>query len=254
MAPPITVEAVVLSTTRYGETSRIARLATRELGVVSAIAKGALRPKSRIGSALQPLSLGQGIIIPSRHSDLHLLTSFDVVHAPLGLGAALERWSAALALVELMLRFAPADPHHEGYEALRDGLLEVEHADPDDIDAVGLRRLWDLIARLGFAPALQACVIDGLALSPEGPLPFSAREGGALCPTCARTHPAAMLPAADRADLVALLSADAPLPRPAPANAAAHRRLLVRFVRHQLGGDHPLPALDFWERRGWNDR
>ena len=42
--------ATVLSTIPYGETSRIARLATRDQGVVSVIAKGARRPKSRPAS------------------------------------------------------------------------------------------------------------------------------------------------------------------------------------------------------------
>ena len=45
--PPITTPAIVLTTIRYGETSKIARLATRDLGVQSAIAKGASRPRSR---------------------------------------------------------------------------------------------------------------------------------------------------------------------------------------------------------------
>jgi len=42
----ITTPAVVLRTHRYSETSKIVRLATRELGVQSAIAKGVLRPRS----------------------------------------------------------------------------------------------------------------------------------------------------------------------------------------------------------------
>ena len=52
----VSTPAIVLSALRYSESSKIVRLATRELGVQSAIAKGALRPRSRFGAALQLLS------------------------------------------------------------------------------------------------------------------------------------------------------------------------------------------------------
>src|SRR5260370_41103624 len=52
----VSTPAVVLQTYRYSETSKVVRLATRDLGVQSAIAKGALRPKSRFGAGLEPLS------------------------------------------------------------------------------------------------------------------------------------------------------------------------------------------------------
>src|SRR5439155_456488 len=48
----VTTPAVVLRTYPYSETSKIVRLATRDLGVQSAIAKGVLRPKSRFAAAL----------------------------------------------------------------------------------------------------------------------------------------------------------------------------------------------------------
>ena len=54
--PLVSTPAIVLATLRYGETSKIVRLATREQGIQSAIAKGAMRPRSRYGAALQALS------------------------------------------------------------------------------------------------------------------------------------------------------------------------------------------------------
>ena len=49
--PLVSTPAIVLSALRYSETSKIVRLATRDVGVQSAIAKGALRPRSRFGAA-----------------------------------------------------------------------------------------------------------------------------------------------------------------------------------------------------------
>ena len=54
--PLISTQAIILSTLRYGETSKIVRLATREHGVQRAIAKGASRPRSRFGAALLVIS------------------------------------------------------------------------------------------------------------------------------------------------------------------------------------------------------
>ena len=71
--PLVTTPAIVLSALRYSETSKIVRLATREHGVQSAIAKGALRPRSRFGAALQLLSEGQAQLLTKEHRELHTL-------------------------------------------------------------------------------------------------------------------------------------------------------------------------------------
>jgi DNA repair protein RecO (recombination protein O) len=248
MSGPVKVEAIVLASLRYGETSKIVRLATRELGVQSAIAKGALRPKSRFAAALQPLSHGTGLLVLSRRSDLHLLTAFEVIHYPAGLGRDLARYAPAQTLAEIVLRFAPGAPHPEAFDLLLHALLELEHAPASRAAALGLKRLWQLVQILGFAPGLETCVLDGAPIPATGPLPFSAVGGGALCPDCARTNQVAWIPEEDRSDLGALLTQAAELPVFDRAHDAAHRRLFARYLRAQLGEDTALPALDFWQR------
>jgi DNA repair protein RecO (recombination protein O) len=247
----LATEGIVLSAMRYGETSKIVRLATREYGVQSAIARGAMRPRSRFGAALQVLSRGQVQLLPARSSDLHTLTAFDLIHLPLGLGARIERYTAAEAMAEVVVRFAPADAHPALYDAFRDGLDRLETAAPETAGAVALRALWRLVGLLGFAPATDACVLDGLPLPVEGPLPFSVREGGALCAACARTHAVSVLPPEDRVALTALCAPEGPLPELDPRREAAHRRLLSRFIHQQVAEGAELPALDVWQRRAW---
>ena len=60
---PVATPAIILATLRYGETSKIVRLATRDLGVQSAIAKGASRPKSKFGAALQAHHAGTAPVL-----------------------------------------------------------------------------------------------------------------------------------------------------------------------------------------------
>ena len=249
--PQFDSPAIVLSALRYSETSKIVRLATREHGVQSAIAKGALRPRSRFGAALQFLSEGQARLLVKEHRELHILASFDLLRLHAGLAADLERYATASALAEVMLRFAPADPHPESYDLLREALSLLEIAPAPELEALGFRVLWQLVSALGFAPALEACVRDGTSLPEEGGLSFSTREGGALCPACAAGHGATHLPAEARADLGALLDPGAILPQLDSRHAESHRRLLARYIRYHLAEGAELPALEFWLRRPW---
>lgn len=247
----VSTQAIVLSAVRYSETSKIVRLATRSSGVQSAIAKGALRPRSRFGAALQLLSEGHAHLLTKENRELHTLTAFDLTRLHAGLAADLSRYAAASVLAEVMLRFAPPDPHPESFDLLLDALGSLESAPAPAVEALGLRLLWQLVSVLGFAPSLDACVHDGAVLPADGALPFSAREGGALCAACAARHGATELPARSRSDLVALLAPDAPLPALDARHAAAHRRLLARYIRYHLAEGAELPALDFWIRRPW---
>ncbi len=247
----VTTPAIVLSALRYGETSKIVRLATRELGVQSAIAKGALRPRSRFGAALQLLSDGVAQLLTKEHRELHVLTAFDITRVPVGLAADVGRYAAASALAEVMLRFAPADPHAASYDLLRDALGLLEVTPPAALDQIALRTLWRLVSVLGFAPALESCARDGQPLPPDGALPFNTREGGALCAACAARHGASSLPPDARADLTALLDPAGELPLLDQRHAASHRRLLSRYIRFHLGEGAELPALEFWLRRPW---
>ena len=176
--PQLETPAIVLSSLRYGETSKIVRLATREHGVQSAIAKGALRPRSRFGASLQSLSEGQARLLVKEHRELHILASFDLTRLHVGLANDLERYATASALAEVMLRFAPADPHPESFDLLLDALGFLEVAPAGELEPLGFRALWLLVSTLGFAPGLDACVHDGTPLPAEGGLAFSTREGG----------------------------------------------------------------------------
>jgi DNA repair protein RecO (recombination protein O) len=249
--PPVSTPAIVLATIRYGETSKIARLATLELGVQSAIAKGALRPKSRFGSALHLLSEGSATLHLARSGDLHTLTQFDARAVRTGLAASMERYATATLLSELMLRFAPAARHPESYHLFRDALAVLEAAPAVAVEPLGLRALWRLVAVLGFAPALEACARDGAEVGPDGSACFSPQDGGMLCPRCARDTVGAQLQPSDRADLAAFLDAEAEVPLLDERHLAAHRRLLERYVRYHLAEGAVLPALAFWAERGW---
>jgi len=245
----VTTSAIVLSAVRYGDTSKIVKLATRDFGLQSAIAKGALRPKSRFGAALQLLSGGQAQLYMKDTRELQTLAQFDVQRVRIGLAADVARWAAASMLAELLLRFAQPEAQPEIHDLLRDGLNLLETS--ADVEAAGLHAGWALVAVFGFAPALDRCARDGEPLPEDGPLAFSPRDGGALCRSCARGVAVVTLEAEHRAALTALRDPDGALPVLEGRAAAAHRRLFARYVRAHLADAGPMPALDFWLARAW---
>ncbi len=248
----VTTPAVVLQTYRYSETSKVVRLATRELGVQSAIAKGALRPKSRFGAGLELLSEGTAQLYFRETRELHTLGAFDVVTLRRELAADVGRFAGAAALAEVMLKMAPPASLPAAYDTLTTALDALAAAPAHHADPTAVRALWLLLAVLGFEPSLSACVRDGAAIEPEGnAVLFSVAEGGAFCPRCSPAQPPARLPPQAYRDLVALNDPRAELPALDAVHAAAHRRLVARFVRYHLGEAGPLSALDFWERRAW---
>lgn len=244
---PVATPAIVLATLRYGETSKIVRLATRDLGVQSAIAKGASRPKSRFGAALQVLSDGEAELYIKEGRELQTLGAFDLTKLRIELAGDLDRYAAANALAEVMLRCAPPAPHPAAFEALRNGLDALTIAPRIAVEVLALRVLWQLVGVLGFAPSLEQCARCGAPLDLSLGLTFSPRDGGALCPACAAGHPVARLSSGDAEGLRRLVAGDGELPLLEPKQAAAHRRLLARWVREHLGEGAPLPALEYWQ-------
>jgi len=247
----VSTRAVILQTFRYSETSKIVRLATRDLGVQSAIAKGVLRPRSPFGAALETLSEGVVQLYHKETRDLQTMAAFDVTELRRELARDLGRFAGAAALAEVMLKMAPAAPLPTAFDTFTRALDALVGAESRHADAVAVRWIWLLVGVLGFAPELDACVRDGRAVAGNGGVAFSTAEGGVLCASCAGAQPPTRLPPDAYRDLLALNDAGAELPALDTAHAAAHRRLVARFVRHHMGESGPLSAMDFWERRAW---
>src|SRR5258708_721496 len=165
----VTTPAVVLQTYRYSETSKVVRLATRELGVQSAIAKGALRPKSRFGAGLELLSDGIAHLYYRETRDLHTLGAFDLVALRRELAADVGRFAGAAALATVMLKMAPPAPLPAAYDTLAAALDALAAAAPAHADATAVRALWRLLAALGCLPTV--------ATPPGGRTPLSATRG-----------------------------------------------------------------------------
>ena len=250
--PLVTTAAIVLHAFDYSETSRILRLATRDAGVISVLARGARRSTKRFGSSLDLFAEGVAEVLIRDQRDLQTLCSFDPTRSRPSLAADLGRFAGASTLAELVLRFATDERHEALFDALSRSLDELAITGSDDTRAVTLAGAWRLVGELGFAPSLESCSSCHADVPLADALPFSHAAGGVLCPQCARLHPSGRtLPAIERARLGAWM-ADEPTTPLSDLDSRAHQRLLREFLREHLTQDRALRAFEMWEHAPWS--
>lgn len=114
---------VVLKKQNFGEADRILRIFTRELGVVSAIAKGVKRITSKKGGSLE-LFCESNLRLHRRKGELFLVTDVAVVKN--FESKDLEVLKTAYAASELLLNIAPPEkPLPKIYKTTQDFLTEI---------------------------------------------------------------------------------------------------------------------------------
>jgi recombinational DNA repair protein (RecF pathway) len=202
------------------------------------------------------LSEGVAQLYVKPNRDLHTLAEFDVENLRQELATDIRRYASASAVAELVLRFAPAEPNEEIYVRLVAYLDSLSIVPEDYLETISLSALWGIVCALGFEPAVDGCARDGRDI-PEGPALFSIADGGLLCPACAKESgtgaTTTRLQSEDRVGLEQLVLGRVDEVGPLPSrHAAAHRRLLVRFITRHVSEDRELKALSFWEQLSWD--
>ena len=246
----ITTDAIVLHVVPYLESSRILRLATREAGVLSVVARGARSSKKRFGSGVDLFAEGQAQIQVKPGRDLHALTAFDVTRSRVGLAVDLGRFTAASALVECVMRVVHDEAAPRVYLGVAAGLDTIAEAAEGDTEALTLGVFWRLVSEVGFMPSLDRCAECQAEIPVDADARFSHVSGGVLCPLCAKMAPASRrLPAAARAVITAWIRGDQP--NVEPADCRAHQRLLREFLTQHLPDSRDLRAFGVWEQGRW---
>ena len=249
--PLLVTDAIVLHVFDYLESSRILRLATREAGVQSVLARGARRSRRRYGSAVDLFAEGSAELHLKPGRELQTLGAFDVTRARPELAADLGRFTAASALAELTLRFLRDDANPSLYAVVSASLDAIGHAPPGAAREAGLAGAWHLVAELGFAPAVDVCSSCHAPVAADETAGFSHPAGGVVCARCARLAGVTrVLPPVARGALRSWLAgghADVH----EDASLRAHQRLLREFLREHLGDERALRAFEVWELDRW---
>ncbi len=246
----LTTDAIVLHAVPYLESSRILRLATREAGVLSVVARGARSSKKRFGSGVDLFAEGQAQILVKPGRDLHALTAFDVTRSRAGLATDLGRFTAASALVECVMRVVHDEAAPRVYHGVATGLDAIAESSEADTVALTLGVFWRLVSEVGFMPSLDRCAECHAEIAPEADARFSHTSGGVLCPRCAKMAPfGRRLPAVARQTITDWLRGEQPVVE--PADCRAHQRLLREFITQHLPDSRELRAFGVWEQGRW---
>jgi len=179
--PSFNVEAIQLRLYPYGDYDQIVVFLSRELGLLRGIAKGARRPKSRIGGSLAPLRCNH--VQLHRGKSLHRVGQIQGLYSFPRLQRDYDRLMCGLVAAELISIFAPEeDPQPELYDAM---LLTLESLNHSETPRATL--LWFLLYFLenqGYAQDLQACQVCELEFRERDYRFFDLGAGGLLCEDC----------------------------------------------------------------------
>jgi DNA repair protein RecO (recombination protein O) len=246
----LVTDAIVLHGMEYLESSRILRLLTREGGVQSVIAKGARRPKSKFGAALDLFAQGSAQILIKPGRELQTLTGFDVARGRTALAGDLGRFAGAAAIAEIVLRFAHDDSGPELFDIVEHALDDVAAAPPGTARERTVGAIWRIVGALGFAPSLDDCSVCHAQVVVGDAVLFHHRAGGILCDRCAASHGGGRAIPRDALESLRAWLAGGDSPALGPREGRAHQRLLHEFVREHLADGRAVRAFDAWATAG----
>ncbi|MDE2762108.1 MAG: DNA repair protein RecO [Gemmatimonadota bacterium] len=232
--PAIATAAILLRTHPYSESSRVLRFYTRDLGLLSVMARGVRRAASRGRGAPGTFGEGMAVITVRDNRELQLLHEFTPTKARLGLAGDFRRLAGASVAAELVLRHAGQEPNAELFDSLAAGLDRLETGSPVGATGEVLALCWRMVQVLGFGPELGSCTACGRALEAGEMGRFDVAAGGLRGPECPAPAASRRIGPMARAQLSSLLAGEAPRGLLKPR---AHLSLLDDFTTfHMLGG------------------
>lgn len=176
-------EGIILKSIPYGESNKIVTLYTREAGKMTAMARGAKKPASRLAAVTQTFTYGYYLLRSGR--GMGTLEQGEPIDSMRHIREDLEATAYASYIVELIDRLT--EGHGQGPNVF--GLLyEALHAinEQYDPEAIALFVEWKMLPVAGVHPVLHQCANCGAT---EGEFAFSFQEIGFLCHRCFQIDP-----------------------------------------------------------------
>lgn len=184
----VETRAVVLKAMKYGDTSKIVTLYTRDFGKIKVVAKGARNQKSnKFGSSLEPMSVSSIVLYKKEQRDLHLLSKSEVVMQMTRLQDDPERMFAGLATVELVnMVMHDEEGNAPVYDLLEEAVSVINRSSKNGVNVL-LAFMVKLFHRFGFGLNIERCM--GCSRRPaEHEFPYGLirlSDGAFVCPDCA---------------------------------------------------------------------
>ena len=239
------VDGVVVRRVPFKESDLIVTLITKEMGKISAIARGARKSKKRFGATLDHFAHSKFQLSEHRKGDLHNLLSAQTLEIFTNLNFDLASVAHAGYVTEITRELLPQEfPEPEIYHLLAVflGKLDVEGA-----TSLRLRKFeMELLDTLGFLPEFENCQICGALL---GAAMVSAAENVVACKTCGLEEmlPDALRLNAEEINFLRLLRATESLEIPKTeqnhGDGSHFRQLFYKIITSHLS--KPLKSIEF---------
>jgi DNA repair protein RecO (recombination protein O) len=182
--------AIVLRVIEFSETSCIVTLMTRDHGKITAMAKGARRPKSPFEAALDVLAICRIVFLQKSSTALDLLTEAKLERRFRCAATSLDRLYAGYYVAELLdLLTDDSDPHADLYDFAVETINAIDSNDRtvgsgEDLDQTVLDFELNALRSLGHLPMLTQCVSCGRSKQTLNRVSFGMNAGGILCRQC----------------------------------------------------------------------
>lgn len=239
----------MLRTVEFSETSLVVTLLTKDLGRISALAKGARRLKGPFEGSLDLLSVCQIVLIAKPGDNLDLLTESKLRRRFRGGERSLSRTHAGYYLAETLRYWLDdGEPHEELFELTLAALGMIDGSGP--VAETLLAYDCQCLRLLGHAPSTRRCTVCDVALPLNRfKIAFSLDGGGVVCDICRPTQSYLSLVSPKTIDLLERLVQPIQvkpqpgkpfplfslLPRVTETSYPELRGLVSRVMRHLLG-------------------
>lgn len=182
---------IVTREIKYGDSSRILTVITKELGKISVLAGGARSNKSGLLSLTQLFTYGEFNLFQGRGKGLYKINNGDVVHSFANLRNSLEAMAYASYFCEIANRVVPEDaPDPEQMQLLLNALYLLSEGTLPMVQIKGVYEFRTLSIQ-GLLPDFSLCSRCG---KEETLIAFDPRENTVFCQDCAGDSPSLIRP------------------------------------------------------------
>ncbi len=190
--PLVKTLAITLKSRKWGEADRIVTFYTKRLGKIRAVARGARRLKSRMGAALEPLTICDLNLFEKSGDSLFRVSQVDLVEPFVSFRENLGLMAAAARMANVVGAVTPdGDPDSELFDTLEQGLHSLVMSDDPTLTALLFQ--IRLLGLTGFRPQTDHCAACGKTSVIQEPQ-FSPASGGLVCAACAARQRVPCLP------------------------------------------------------------
>jgi len=174
------IEGIILKELRFKETSKILTILTPHQGKISAIARGAYRPKSQIVGTTQPFSYNRFVLFKGKN--FYYISQIDPIESYYSIRENMHRLLYGSYMLELVdCSVLEGEENVKIFQLLKKGLKVLSNTEEDFVKFIAAYEL-KFISFLGYKPLLDRCAVCGEKDIRN--MGFSIISGGITCDRC----------------------------------------------------------------------